>query len=343
MERNLLLDVTKCIAILFVILSHSIQFGSGLPEKEVLNLPIECFFISFFMPLFAMVSGYLFYHSLQRHDERTIIFKRLRLFLWPIVTMAILHNARPYLIHLDFVGFVCNFPKALFNSLWFFWAILVCTILMCIVHKWLGDSWWGHVLIIIFTLLLPDIYPLRAYVYLLPYFIVAYNYAKYQKTDSFCGGAHPVYIKLLGLLLLGILFFSILSHFSKEDMIYFSRYSLLGSVNLLEDIYRDLFRFFIGVVGSIMIILLLSIILQLKLLHGQLLSKIKDIGSNTFGLYVFQDFMLLLLVPFFRKMSTGNLVVSSLLSFIVLYIGATLLLYVSKKNKILSLIFLGKK
>lgn len=157
------------------------------------------------------------------------------------------------------------------------------------------------------------------------------------------GGAHPVYIRLLGLLLLGILFFSILSHFSKEDMIYFSRYSLLGSVNLLEDIYRDLFRFFIGVVGSIMIILLLSIILQLKLLHGQLLSKIKDIGSNTFGLYVFQDFMLLLLVPFFRKMSTGNLVVSSLLSFIVLYIGATLLLYVSKKNKILSLIFLGKK
>ena len=117
----------------------------------------------------------------------------------------------------------------------------------------------------------------------------------------------------------------------------------MGSVNLLEDIYRDLFRFFIGVVGSIMIILLLSIILQLKLLHGQLLSKIKDIGSNTFGLYVFQDFMLLLLVPFFRKMSTGNLVVSSLLSFIVLYIGATLLLYVSKKNKILSLIFLGKK
>lgn len=213
MERNLLLDVTKCIAILFVILSHSIQFGSGLPEKEVLNLPIECFFISFFMPLFAMVSGYLFYHSLQRHDERTIIFKRLRLFLWPIVTMAILHNARPYLIHLDFVGFVCNFPKALFNSLWFFWAILVCTILMCIVHKWLGDSWWGHVLIIIFTLLLPDIYPLRAYVYLLPYFIVAYNYAKYQKTDSFFfgGGISRIYQTTRAAFARNLIFFNTIS------------------------------------------------------------------------------------------------------------------------------------
>lgn len=187
-DRNQLLDVAKGVAIILVILGHAVQQCSGLDGREVLNLWIERYLISFHMPLFMLISGYLFYYSLQRHSEVEVVKSRLKMFAWPILTMAILHHMRGHIIHFHFISFMTDFPMSLFNSLWFFWALLVIILLVCPIHRFLNDYWFGYLTIIVFTLLLPDAYPLRAYVHLLPTFVVAYMFAKYGNTNKLVGG-----------------------------------------------------------------------------------------------------------------------------------------------------------
>lgn len=187
-DRNQLLDVAKGVAIILVVLGHAVQQCSGLDGREVLNLWIERYLISFHMPLFMLISGYLFYYSLQRHNEVEVSRSRLSMFAWPILTMAVLHHMRGHVTHFNVISFVTDFPMSMFNSLWFFWALLVITLLVCLVHRFLNDHWLGYLTIIAFTLLLPDAYPLRAYVHLLPTFVVAYMFAKYGNVNKLVGG-----------------------------------------------------------------------------------------------------------------------------------------------------------
>lgn len=65
-NRNEIIDIVKGIAILLVVYGHIIQIlyiGAG---KSFFEDNIEKVICSFHMPLFALVSGYLFYISYKR-------------------------------------------------------------------------------------------------------------------------------------------------------------------------------------------------------------------------------------------------------------------------------------
>ncbi len=76
MEYSKKIDVIKAFAIWTVVYGHSIQFGSG---EEVLNTGsffengVFQFIYSCHMPLFILVSGYLFYFSLNRHTVNKVV------------------------------------------------------------------------------------------------------------------------------------------------------------------------------------------------------------------------------------------------------------------------------
>jgi len=177
-KRNHILDAAKGFAIILVVLGHSICQVSGLENREALDLYICRFIVSFHMPLFMFISGFLFYNSLKRRNEKAIIIHRASMFVWPIITMSFIHFFRSHIYHFDWSDFLSVMPQNVFNSLWFFWALLIITMLMCFVHRCLGDSLLGYVLVFVVTLLLPDVYPLRAYLFLFPCFIVSYLCAK---------------------------------------------------------------------------------------------------------------------------------------------------------------------
>lgn len=72
-DRNLYLDILKAICIVFVIVGHCIQFGSGNEyylEEAYFENPMFIFIYSFHMPLFALISGYLFSYSLRGETGR---------------------------------------------------------------------------------------------------------------------------------------------------------------------------------------------------------------------------------------------------------------------------------
>lgn len=127
-------------------------------------------------------------------------------------------------------------------------------------------------------------------------------------------------------------------------MIYFSRYSLLGSIDILTDIKRDVFRLSIGVLGSLMILLSLHLAISLQLINRKVLVGLTHVGSMTFGIYVFQDLLLIILGPVNRHFLDGNhYIANSAISFIVIFFMAILLTKFAEKRKWASLLFLGKR
>lgn len=341
-KRNQLLDVAKGVAILFVVLGHAIQQCSGIDSRDVLDSWIERYLISFHMPLFMLVSGYLFYFSLLCHSEKDIVNGRLKMFAWPILTIAIVHHLRGHITHFEVNTFLADFPMSLFNSLWFFWALLVITLLVCLVHRYGRDHWIGYVAIIGMTLLLPDAYPLRAYVHLLPTFIVAYMFAKYGVVKKIFMGWGFLLCTLMLTILVSV-HLIMLRYFDYDTMIYFSRYSLLGSQDILGDFARDTFRFVIGIVGSIAVLLALYLTINSSLIRKKkILESLKYVGSITFGIYVFQDLMLLAMGPLSKHLNKNYYVLNSAVAFLVILTMSIVLTRLAGKNRWLSVLFLGK-
>ena len=63
-KRNEFIDILKGYAIILVVLGHSLQYGCGLlPNNQFFSNNIFKIIYTFHMPLFVLISGYLFYFS----------------------------------------------------------------------------------------------------------------------------------------------------------------------------------------------------------------------------------------------------------------------------------------
>lgn len=141
-KRNEYIDVIKGIAIVLVIIGHCIQYGSG---NQFLSGGLffeDNFFkiiYSFHMPLFMLVSGYLFYYSVEKHSVSYNIKTRITTLLIPIVSWGILL----FVIELIMGGYYSeiNLFKELFSTiidnLWFLWAIFYLSFIVILIKNFL--------------------------------------------------------------------------------------------------------------------------------------------------------------------------------------------------------------
>lgn len=338
--RNPLLDIVKAVAMILVILGHAIQLGSGLGNMTALNLWIERFLLSFHMPLFMLVSGYLFYFSMQRHSTTEIFRKRLLMCGIPILTMAVIRHIRFHTKHMD--TFITAFPADLFESLWFLWAVLVITAIMIVARKIGNDHWAVYLIAIAATLALPDTLTLRRCVFLLPTFWIGYEFAKRRAIFTPPTCINNTKTCIIGTVALLVVFALMLRDFSFEDTIYTSRYSLLGSEDIWKDLGRDFYRLAIGLTGSILTIIFVKFLLQKKWLSGTPMQILSSIGRSTLGLYIFQELIFLVLYPVFQHYYKGEWwMINSLFSFVLVFGSAYWLTVFAKKNRVLRFLFLG--
>lgn len=88
-NRSVEIDFIKGTAIILVVFGHCIQYGSGLGFFEQGSYFDNILFkliYSFHMPLFAMMSGYLFYKTVQGKDLVTILKRKFKSLLLPVVS-----------------------------------------------------------------------------------------------------------------------------------------------------------------------------------------------------------------------------------------------------------------
>ena len=83
--RELLPDAIKALAIILVVWGHAIQYFHG-HSYDYWNDPIFKTIYGFHMPIFALVSGYLFSRSIQRHRASTLVFRKAKALLLPCLT-----------------------------------------------------------------------------------------------------------------------------------------------------------------------------------------------------------------------------------------------------------------
>lgn len=121
-KREPILDVMKRLLILLVILGHNVQYLSGtsyLTNKLFFENFVFKFIYSFHMHAFALVSGYLFYRTSTKYNGWVIAkrkFNSLLRLLMKLRSGTLDGNA-----YSAFLG--------LFNSFWFLWAILFCSLI----------------------------------------------------------------------------------------------------------------------------------------------------------------------------------------------------------------------
>lgn len=99
-NRINLLDYLKGFAILLVVFGHSIQFGSGVSylKQELFfeNIYFKIIY-SFHMPLFMLISGFLFYRN-KNKNFKDILISKTKLLVIPIFTWQTIYFILFYIL-----------------------------------------------------------------------------------------------------------------------------------------------------------------------------------------------------------------------------------------------------
>lgn len=294
-KRDRSIDILRGIAVVLVIWGHVIQALSA-DTVDFFENPVFKVIYSFHMPLFMLISGYLFYISLSKRSIKEMMFNRIQKLLFPILIWNTInyavHILVEWLYHKTLILSLRGFVNSLCN-LWFLWAVLAASIIVTIAWKCLPGKFKFVGLLLFSPLCL--LFPYRwQVVWMYPYFIIGFLWCKYKncfydRIKKFRYFALPVYLLL-------ILFYD------KRHYIYISEISPLHSeYGFMGQIGIDLYRWGIGLVGSITMALIVEKIINVKGILERIMVKVEDLGKNSLQIYVLQSVLLEYLFSFFYQ------------------------------------------
>lgn len=331
MERNIKLDLFKGVAISLVLIGHSIQGACTIENSDCFENIFFKTIYSFHMPLFMLISGYLFYYSHEKAKSTLpILKKRILSFLPPILTLSTIiaimslifgKSTTPYDI-------ACNFIKDVFLwRFWFLWSIILNVAIIGFIFSFCKHPILVIIATIPLTMLIPDNIILAEHKFVYPYFIIGYitNMAKTANlfsTNKFI------------LLASTIIYIMLLENYDKSCYIYTSGFCVIRD-NWRQQIFIDGYRFMIDIGGAYIISRFLN-----KITSVTFIRFFANLGKRTFGVYVLQMFAMNYInyIPNFSA-STFILFV---ICFIYLASFSIMVTYISERNKLLRRLILGK-
>ena len=347
--RNELIDILKAIAIILVVFAHCMVNGSGqavLSGGSYFDDPVFKFITSFNMPLFMLISGFLFAFSVKRHTPFQVFGKKVKTLLvpllsWAFVVVAILIASKfvNERIILSLREIVSSLVYHFFHGQWFLWAVFWSSVIVLLNRSLFNDSYFVYLAIFVLTFSLPDYHNLALYKFMYPYFVVGYlfNKVEYSKKESFktkIEGALPIFISWLVFILLLLVY-------DHDSYIYTSGYRVIRDSGFdAVQLYVDLYRFTIGFAGSVAVIL--TTIHLFPHFREGLRKTLAYIGANSLGIYIlsnviFNDHLLRTFSIRFTGINYGV----ALLEAMAVIIVTLLVSYLIKKNQMMNLLFLG--
>ena len=346
-NRNSFLDFSKAIAIILVVVGHCIQYGSGteyLASESFFLNPVFKFIYSFHMPLFMLISGYLFAYSANRRSLQENIQKKFSTLIIPILVWSTilflgsivkdLHHHRDIVSLLYLIN---KFILCILNQLWFLWAIFWSSLVILISRKYLKDSWIAYLLFIISSLFIPDKYNSHLYVFVFPYYLLGYKYNTCRSWTSL----HSIWKNRIFILIIITIFIGLLLVYRYDSYVYSSGYYILNG-NGLYQLYTNIYRFAIGLVGSCSVLIFIKYVTNM-IKDKSLIRPILYIGQQTKGIYILQGYfnyyILVRLTTNFQGVNYLILIAES----IAVILLCLCLLYFIKKNNIANLLLLGGK
>ena len=333
-KRIKYLDLIKFFAIYCVILGHLIQYTGADPW----NNTIWKLIYSFHVPLFMIMSGYFFSSSLKLSFGEFIKKKAVQLilpaFVWYII-LCVLNSCVYSFINKELT--LKYDLHGLLNSFWFLKSLFCCYVITYLFIKLIRNEVLACLLSCIVLCVIP-FGDFAATNFLLPFFWAGFFFQKYRLEIE--SKAFSLWYICLGLFLSSFVFWS------GEYTIYKSPIELLSFNPLhfaLNPFLVMLYRFFIGLVGSMFFILSIQLFHE-KYENNVIVDKFCEIGTQTLGVYliqtiVFEVFFFALELSF--DTFTVN-VFSPLLAFFIL-VFCLLVIKVIKKSRYSRLLLLGTK
>lgn len=342
-DRSEYIDIIKAFAIIFVVFGHCIQYGSGneffINMKYFDNVAFKAIY-SFHMPIFMLVSGYLFKYSVQKRSAWELIIHKIKTLLIPISLWSLIPFAYSFADllrsgkRITFFSACKMYAFTALTNLWFLWAIFWCSIVVVLVNKLLRDSIIAYIAIFLLTFIVPDDFKSYLYKFMYPYFVLGYLYNKYGLGERF----RRIYSSPAFLIACAAVFAALLTQYNYESYIYTTGYYLFSG-EPLKMLYTDVYRFIIGLVGSIFVMILIAKV------NKYILPSIKRffafIGQNSLGIYIISDWIFLhILNKITYSFSDINYFVA-IIETVIIAAVSLLMTCLIKKIRILNFLLLG--
>ena len=333
-----LINYIRGIAIFLMLLGHCIQYCCG-GQFDFFENEIFKIIYAFHMPLFMLISGYLFFFSARKRELPELIEYKVKSLLYPILMCSVFNLIVTKGISILRGNYNGILGGTSLTDLWFLWSVIACSIAMGFAVK-ITKKAILNCLLVAFGFIFISILPCwEMNVYMYPYFIAGYLYAgNREKLGKI--------FHLSGAISLAA-FIAMLPFFKREHYIYTS--GILGGGCFSENIKINFFRWGIGLFGSI------AAVWICKLVHLVLTEKLKcfveKMGEYSLAMYALSVSFLSFLLPkianrfyFYIPINLNsfiwlyNLIFMPILA-IVYSFSLLLLIKLLKKMKIYRLIF----
>lgn len=290
-ERDLFTDFLKGFAVILVVWGHAIQYCYGGTEEFYEN-PLFKFIYSFHMPLFMIISGYLCYHSVKKYSYEQFFVKRLKGIVVPFFIFgflcAVAGNINNLYDFLSFKGVYNFFNYILYIGYWFLFAVFVCSMIMVLIEK--SFSLYHtenrifkillYILAIVCGAYVCSVLPYENQtLYMYPYFVIGFLYFKFKDKIP------DMFKRIFGMISI-IAFIVMLFFFRREHYIYITGMFLPEPSKGFAQIPIDLFRYGIGLFGSISVIFVLRMLN--KILSKKIVNIFVVIGKYSLQFYLLQ-------------------------------------------------------
>lgn len=281
---------------------------------------------SFHMPIFIVVSGFLFYKSIVKYDFKTLLLKKSLSTLVPITFFGLVWFCLKVFFHEIEINslfrFVYHIGGAVITNLWFLWILFFCFITVLLIHKYLRDNILIFIIIPIVGLFVPNFLLSSYFFFLFPFFSIGYLFCKYNLVDTNMNLSIKVWLFIF---IIALIFWCLLLlQYNHDTFIYTTRYSLISSSGIsFYQLIVDCHRFFAGLFGCIAIISLFStfsiIVKNCKLLLF--------LGKNSLPIYIFSTYLFLYFLPLVTYDFKGGNIILWIFESVIIILICLLLKY----------------
>ncbi len=286
LRRNHFLDIAKGLAIFLMLWGHCIQYCVAYSDIDFFENIVFKAIYSFHMPLFMLISGYLFFYSFIKRGFKELLVYKTQALIQPIVFCTLLNCIITTLLIDDTPGILDNiFDGSWLNSitsLWFLWSILAASLAMAVAGKVHNNILVQILVLIAFVPIISLLPNADMILFMYPYFIVGFYFAKFKEKLM------PIANKLKYLSLPA--FPILICFFEKKHYIYTTGLFFDRSCSFVDMIPIHAFRLLIGFVGSFFVLTILRMIYQLIAVYWQKAYLFR--GLSILGKYSLQIYTL---------------------------------------------------
>ena len=342
-NRDLTLDLSKGILITLVVLGHSIQYSFGeewLTSGQFFDNIVFKIIYSFHMPLFMMISGYLFYNS-NKKDFKQLMSSKLKAIGIPMLSFILLFNLYLY-IHLLADGYILGICKHYITSIfcettmWFLFSLLLNMTLIAVLTRLVKDKtqqYLGMIIIFVASFFIPDFIVLGVHKFMFPFFCLGYVIKQHDVNIYACS-----YSKLR-LSILSTLSVCVICWYDKDTYIYTSGFCIIG--NITNQLFIDCKRMIIAIVVSYTVIQYVHLLVYCD---NRVTKSILKLGQISLFIY---GFNIVFCVPYTKALShlSMNFDFNYLIPIIVTFCFILISYYMYKlleKSNFTRIAFLGK-